>query len=207
MRTKHSSFLIVSIVAAACGGSQERSAAADPSKAAVVQAPPVILPADTAKPDTSQSLRDRSMSAQSQFSTGYALMTAGMILGDRQLLTSIMHSSIMFVTPVGKSTGVNAAVNSAIVLAQRMSLKDLTRQPGVIGFLADSVVTDSGTYTMTIQRPGMPAAAETGPYATSWRIAPLGEDWKILSDHLYVSKPDPAALKPFKAPASAKKVP
>jgi hypothetical protein len=178
------------IAAAGCTGAGESGTAKDDaSRPAVVQTPAVVLPSDTAKPDTTEALQQRVNQAGHLMSTGYAAISAGMSFGDAKLAGSAFDSTAGFEAPGLKSVGSERIGAAIAAMGRRAGVKELKRGSMGLRFLPDSMVADSGIYTIVAQREGQPATQESGAYATTWRIKPSGAEWLIVRDRLYPAKP------------------
>jgi hypothetical protein len=181
---------LLSLLTAACVGKGETVATGDASKPAVVQTPAVVLPSDTAAPDTSEALQQRTNMAGHLMSTGYQSISAGMSFADAKLAASTFDGAATLEAPGLKSVGAPQIGAALAGMGRTKGVKELRRGSFKINFLPDSIVADSGLYTIVSQREGQPATRETGAYATRWRIMPSGSAWLILSDRLYPAKPD-----------------
>jgi len=180
--------IVVSAVAlAACSpGSDE--AKTDPNRPAVVQAPPVVLPSDTMKPDTMPAYRERMAAVQRELASEYALISATAILGDlRTLATEYAQGAVL---KLGDSTytGRTQVADALTDFMRRASVKDMQRQSYVLTTV-DSVYTDSGVYAVLAQRAGGKPAEERGTYVSVWRMLPGTRRWELRRDELTPAPP------------------
>jgi len=183
---------MVCLAAIAACTSQDDARKVDPNIPAVVQAPPIILPSDTAKPDTMPAYQARMKSARIELLPEYGFITAGAAFGDYGMLASIYSPDATL--SVGDSTYVGGTrIAAALVdFFRRYSVSDLTRQPGTVNAV-DSVYTDSGRYEIVSKRGIQPAVTERGGYVAKWRLLPRDPRWSLLSDEF---TPDSPAKKP-----------
>jgi len=164
----------------------------DPNLPAIVQAPPIILPSDTARPDTMPEYRDRMEAARPELMREYSVMAAAAVFGDRPMLSSIYSPAVTLRLGDSTHTGRAAATVAVINFFQRSGIVELIRQSDTLNAI-DSVYTDSGNYLMVAKRPGAAESHERGRYVAKWRLMPRGPRWSLLSDEL---TPDPATKKP-----------
>jgi hypothetical protein len=181
---------VLIVASAGCAGNGEPGATSDQSKPAVVQTPAVILPSDTAKPDTSAALGQRTSQASHLMAIGYGFVSTGMVFMDAKVAGSVFEPTATFITPELRATGSEPIGRALAGLGRRMGVKEMKRGTLGMRFLPDSVVADSGIYTIVAQREGQAATRQSGAYATMWRMKPLGTDWLIMQDRLYPPKPD-----------------
>ena len=160
------------------------SAAADPARPAVVKAPPIILPSDTAKPDTMMNHIQRMADLSRQLAEPYALIAFGAVNADRRLLASFYAPEAVF--SLGDSTyrGMTAVVNAVVDMGRRTGLADWNRQSWRLTGHPDSIYVDSGTYVMQARRSGGPARASHGIYVATWRHLGGPTPWVLLRDEL-----------------------
>jgi acyl-CoA hydrolase len=155
----------------------------DPNRPAVVQGPPIILPSDTAKPDTMPAYRDRMSAALAELLPEYSFVTAMTVFGDRLALAS-QHTADAEVQ-FGDSTfrGSIVAADARISYFRRSSIKDMVRQSIALNAI-DSVYRDSGVYLMVGQRQGGTPVEQRGTYVTTWIRRSADPKWVIRRDHL-----------------------
>ena len=179
-------FPILCLLALACTApkSDKASSLKDPGAPAVIQAPPVILPADTTKRPSAGSPAVQLDAARQTIATNYAVLGAAIAFGDRRMIGTSYAPDAEVVTPGRQFKGLNAIVSGLASLGVGKSLKEFQRR-SLITTIVDSTVVDSGTYVMLIKRVGADTAFERGRYATTWRIVPPPHDWVIVSDHLF----------------------
>ncbi len=180
------------IVAGAAGGcgtrstdrTDEPSRPPDPARPAVVKAPRVVLPSDTAKPDTMADHRQRMSELSRQLLEPYAAITAGIVYRDRRLLTGI-YAPLAELT-LGDSTykGISGVADGLVGMGQRSGLTDWQRQSRVLSSHADSIYVDSGYYVMRSARAGGATHEEKGTYVSTWRHLGGPTPWVLLRDEI-----------------------
>lgn len=164
----------------------------DPNLPAVVQAPPIILPSDTARPDTMPEYRERMEAAQRELIPQYAVIGAAGVFGDRRMLASIYAPSATLRLGDSTYSGGTPVVTALADFFRRSAITDMVRQSESTNAV-DSVYTDSGSYLMVSKRPGTAESHERGRYVAKWRLLPRDPRWSLLSDEL---TPDPPAKRP-----------
>lgn len=184
----------VALLSAACSESKNVADAskADPNTPAVIQAPPIILPSDTAKVDTMPAYRDRMSAALSEINPEYSLLTATAVLGDRRMLAATLAPDVTMRLADTTFTGRDAAVFGFTDFMLRNSVKDLLRQSRVLNAIGPTY-TDSGQYLMVSQRGVGKPVEQRGTYVSVWTRSEKAERrWHLLRDEL---TPDPPAKK------------
>ena len=156
----------------------------DPNKPAVVKGPPVVLPSDTAKVDSTQLTKDRIEVARSQTRGQYALLVAAAGFGDRRTVAGIYAPEMVLKTPDSVYNGQAAAVAAIISLVHRNSIIEIRRVSEVMRLLPNDVVADSGSYVMVGRRDGGTGIVERGVYSATWKRQENGAKWTMLSDRL-----------------------
>jgi hypothetical protein len=169
-------------LAAACNGKSDAPASAD--RPAVVQAPPVILPSDTAKPDTTAQHLEKMASLMRELSQPYALISAGIIFGDRRMVTSFYAPQAEVTIADSTYKGVTDVANALVAFGRRSGMTEWNRAPWRLTGKPDSIYIDSGYYVMTAQRPGGPKHQERGTYVATWRHIGGPDPWVLLKDHI-----------------------
>jgi hypothetical protein len=177
---------VVALVA--CGGNEAKPKD-DPNARAVVGAPPVVLPSDTAKPDTTAALAARQEEARQRFVQAYAFISGMMVLGDAKALLPLYASGARLTTPTDGVEGADRVAPAMVTLGRRLGLKDLRRASRSITFHPGNIVADSGYYVIVTQRGEGAEKTEQGIYATQWRMLPVGQEWQIVSDRIYAPGP------------------
>jgi ketosteroid isomerase-like protein len=175
----------LSCAAGACSApkADPRAAAKDPGAPAVVQAPQVIVPADTIgkpRPQSAATLQD----ARRTVSGNFAVLGAAITYGDLRMLATLFAPDAEVITPDTTYKGIPAIVNGFGRLAAGKSLLGFERT-SLTAKMVDSTVFDSGVYVVKARRTGADSLLEKGRYATVWRIMPPPRDWVITRDHLY----------------------
>jgi hypothetical protein len=165
-------------------GCKARDSAADPSRPAVVKAPPVILPSDTAKPDTMASHMERMARLSRELAEPYALIAFGAVNGDRRLLSTIYAPDAVFVLGDSAHRGLASVVDAVIAVGRQTGLADWTRQSRVLTGHSDSTYVDSGFYVMRARRQGGPSRESRGTYVATWRHLGGPTPWVLLRDEL-----------------------
>ncbi len=160
------------------------SSAADPSRPAVVKAPPLILPSDTAKPDTMADHIQRMAELARQLAEPYALIAFGAVNADRRLLTSFYGPDAVFTLDDSTYRGLTAVVNAIVDMGQRTGLAEWNRQSWRLTGHQDSIYVDSGYYTMQARRPGGRTRESRGTYVATWRHIGGPTPWVLLRDEL-----------------------
>ena len=190
--------LLGAVAISACAGKD--AASSDPSRPAVVKAPQVILPSDTAKPDTMPEHRARSTALSSELSVQYATLSASMIMGDRRTLTSFYSPQAQLRFHDSTSSGVTAVANRLIDVARRSGLTTWVRQSRVLTGHPDSIYVDSGIYVMQAKRPGGPGRVDRGTYVSEWRHLGGPVPWVLRRDEISptVTTDSPSAKTPQK---------
>jgi hypothetical protein len=202
--------VLVAVTAAACGKAGRSDApASDPDRPAVVVGPRVVLPSDTAHPDTMPAYRERMEDLKRRVSEWHGFVGAMVVFGDRKVLLSYYAPSATVRIADTTLTGAQQIANGLVDLGRRTSIREFLRAPYRV-HATDSVAVDSGTYGILMQREGGPRREERGTYVTTWhRTANPQQPWVILRD---VLKPDPTGKagkppepqRPAKAPARGK---
>jgi hypothetical protein len=188
-------FVALSVAGMGCGGKAD-SAQGDPNRPAVVKGPPIILPADTAKPDTMPAHQRKANSMRGALVDPYAVIAAGVGFGDPKLLGSVFAPDAVVKYGDSTYTGANNVVNSLLRMNQRQGLKDLTHASHTLNW-RDSTYTDSGYYTMKYGRDGAPLREERGTYVAVWEHVGSGTSpWLLHRDVLTPSNPSKAPKKP-----------
>lgn len=154
------------VVVAACGGVAEKSKD-DPNRPAIVEAPPIVLPSDTAKVDTMPAFRERVAQLTTELAREYAILGTAMVLDDRRMIAAPYADDAILTIGDSSYTGKTAIAFALSALARRNSLKDMTRTTRAIATL-DSTVVDSGSYIMSGQRTGGALEQSTGSYIAVW---------------------------------------
>jgi hypothetical protein len=168
---------------ASCGRKAEPAKASDPNTPAVVKLPPLILPSDTAKPDTMQSHREKMNAALSVLVREYAVLGAATVFGDRRMIETQFAPDAVLVTSDSSYKGSVAIANALAALATSKSLREFNHSSR--GFrIADSIVVDSGTYTLISKRAGADSLLERGVYVASWRMHAPPLTWVIRKEEL-----------------------
>ena len=180
--------MAIPILAFVLGACTERPAparpnAADPNAPAVVQLPPVILPSDTAKPDTTERVRQRLAEATSALGQNYAVLGTAIVFGDRRMIASQYAPDAVLRMPGATHTGSVAIANTLAALGPPKSLKEFKRTSQGTR-IADSTVADSGDFVAISKRAGADSLVERGTYVTTWRIHPPPMTWVIKTDEL-----------------------
>lgn len=160
----------------------------DPNRPAVVQAPPIILPHDTATPDTMPAYRDRMAAALAELMPEYSFLAAMAVFGDRMAVAA-MHAPDA-VVQLGDSTfhGPVAVADARIAYFRRSSVKEMVRQSVALNAI-DSTYRDSGVYLMVSHRPGASPVEQRGTYVTTWIRRPSDPKWVVRRDHLMPDVP------------------
>lgn len=164
------------------------AAKTDPNRPAVVQAPPVVLPSDTAKPDTMPAYRERMEAAQRELATDYAMISATAILQDARTLAGEYAPDAVLKLGGSTYTGQAQVVNALIEFMRRSSVKDLQRRSYSLNAV-DSVYTDSGVYAMLSQRTGGAPVEERGTYVSVWRLRSGTPRWELRRDEIMPAAP------------------
>jgi hypothetical protein len=175
----------LSCLGSACSApkAEPRTAAKDPGAPAVVQAAPVIVPADTLgkpRPQSAATLSDARRTVASDF----AVLGAAITYGDLRMIATVFAPDAEVITPDTTYRGIPAIVNGFSRLAAGRSLREFQRT-SLTAKMVDSTVIDSGVYVVKTKRAGADSLLEKGRYATVWRIMPAPRDWLITRDHLY----------------------
>jgi hypothetical protein len=182
MRSAHWRRMALSIlcfIVSACGKPDAK--ASDPNTPAVVKAPPVVLPSDTAKKAVPPVVTEDE--ALRHLLADYSLLAMAISLGDRKLIAQKYAAGGRVITADTTFVGSDAISNGLGRLGFKNSLRDFQRSPRVTK-VVDSTVVDSGTYAMISKRPGTESLIERGSYASVWRIKPAPLDWFMTEDHL-----------------------
>jgi hypothetical protein len=184
----------VAVMATACAEPKAVADAsrADPNKPAVLQYPPVILPSDTAKPDTMPEYMEKIARAKSEILPEYSLITAASVMGDRRTLGAELADDVVIKMAGVTLSGRDSAVAGLVLFARRNSLREILRQSHSLNAIG-TTYTDSGAYLMVAQRGVAKPVEQRGTYVTVWRRGSGTEPkWQMVSDEL---TPDPAPKK------------
>lgn len=174
---------VLCVLFAACGRKTEPVKASDPNTPAVVKLPPLILPSDTATPDTMDSHREKMNAVRSVLVRGYAVLGAATVFGDRRMLATQFAPDAVLVTSDSSYKGSIAIADALAALGTSKSLREFNHSSR--GFrIADSIVVDSGTYTLISKRTGADSLVERGVYVTSWRMHAPPLSWMIKKEEL-----------------------
>lgn len=174
--------LILPLAIAACAKPDARANAADPNTPAVVKAPPVVLPSDTASKVVPPVISTDD--ARFKVSQNYALLGAGFTFIDPRLITAAYAPDAVLTTPNGTFTGPDAILNEYKSFGMDGSLKEFSRQSAVLKVI-DSTVVDSGRFTVVRARSKTDSTVEHGSYSSVWRIQAPPAQWVMTRDHLY----------------------
>lgn len=166
-------------VAAACGAEQAKN---DPNRPAVVEAPPIVLPSDTAKVDSMPAFRERVAQLTAELAREYALLGAAMVLDDRRMIAAPYADGAILTIGDSSYTGKTAISFALADFARRNSLKDMTRTTRAIATV-DSTVVDSGSYIVRGQRPGGALEQSTGRYIAVW-LHHADNQWVLRRDSI-----------------------
>ncbi|HVZ49639.1 MAG TPA: hypothetical protein VG916_12720 [Gemmatimonadaceae bacterium] len=184
---------VVMAGAVACGGgAREDTRPADPARPAIVKAPPVVLPSDTAKPDTMEAHRLRMGALTPQILNTYTIVTGGMAFRNPRLLASVYAPNAELVLGDSTYRGSKAIADGLIAMGRRISVSDWGRQSRVLSSLPDSIYVDSGTYVLRGAGPGNSPREEFGNYVARWRHVGGPAPWVLLRDEI---KPFPPSKK------------
>ncbi|MDA1080568.1 MAG: hypothetical protein O2973_02655 [Gemmatimonadetes bacterium] len=163
----------------------------DPNLPAVVQGPPIIIPSDTARPDTMPDYRQRMSDAARELIPQYSVLGAAAVFGDRRMLVSIYSPGAMLRLGDSTFTGGVRAAAALVDLFRRSSVNEMVRQSRSTNAI-DSVYTDSGAYLMASKRGGGETALERGTFVSKWRKLAKDPGWALEYDEI---TPDPPATK------------
>ncbi len=184
----------IALLSAACSESKTAADAskADPNKPAVIQAPPVVLHSDTAKPDTMPAYRARMEAAAGDLRAEHSILITAAMLNDRRMVGSMLAPNAVVRLSDTTISGRDAVVNGLVDFALRTSLRDMQRYSRAI-HAAGTTYTDSGAYVLTSQRGIAKPREERGTYVSVWDRGDGSEArWQLLRDEL---TPDPPAKK------------
>lgn len=182
--------LVGSLVVGAIGCGKPRDAVRDdPNRPAVVQAPPVVLPSDTAKPDTMMNHRERMSQLSRELLEPYATISAGIVFRDRRLLTGVYAPLAELTLDDSLYKGTTNIADALIAMGQRSGLTDWQRHSRVLSSHVDSIYVDSGYYAMRAARPGGVKREETGSYVSTWRHLGGPTPWVLLKDQIKAAAP------------------
>lgn len=181
---------ILAALAGACTGSDANKSRNPGDRPAVVTAAPPSLPMDTAKPDTSGITADRVIAARQEMYSGYALLALAARGQDGKMLRQVFAPDIVLKTPDSTFTGLLDVGVETVDWVHRNRITEFARRSVYTAILKDSMVLDSGTYTITGGRGKVDAiVVEKGRYGATWRIHPLPMTWALKSDRLYPTGP------------------
>ncbi len=181
----------VALLGAGCSTPKDaaEAAKADPNKPAVIQAPPIILPSDTAKPDTMPAYRARMDEAVSDHRAEYSVMGAASALGDRRTLSSMFAADAVVRLGDTTFTGRDAIVTGLVDFALRTSLREAHRFSRTLNAIG-TTYTDSGTYVLISRRGIAKPTEQRGTYVTVWnRTDGAALRWQIMRDELTPDAP------------------
>ena len=175
--------LILAVSACTNNSGSTPGAKDDPNKPAVVKVPPIVLASDTAKPDTMQQHRMKMDAIRVKLAENYAVMNAAISQHDTRMLSVMYAPDAQLTTSDSLFEGARPIAIGLARLSVARSVRSFTRQSS--GFaVADSIVTDSGSYVILSQRAGADSLFEHGKYVTSWRMHGDPLAWAIHRDHL-----------------------
>ncbi|MBM4194076.1 MAG: hypothetical protein FJ202_06825 [Gemmatimonadetes bacterium] len=169
-------------IAGACDNTAS-NAKSNPDRPAVVQAPPIILPHDTAKPDTMPDYRARMAAFELELMREYSVMGAAMIIGDRKMLASMLDPNATLQLDQTTHRGFAAVTAALVDFARTNALQDFGRASRVRNE-AKGVVTDSGWYRVIGKRAGGEVRTDTGTYVAVWNRRDNPVAWTLVSDVL-----------------------
>ncbi len=176
---------ILCLAITACGKPDSKAAdpkAVDPNAPAVVKAPPIVLPSDTAKkPDPTAVTMEN---AKVTMARDFGVLAAAISFGDKQMIAAQYAPDATLVTPNGSFQGKEAIVAQFAGMKGLKVFQRLSRKTSIV----DSTVLDSGVYEIVLKRAGADSLYEQGVYASVWRVHPEPMEWVMSSDHLYPSK-------------------
>lgn len=164
----------------------------DPNMPAVVQGPKIVLPSDTAHPDTMQDHKDRMAVLARQVQEPYALIGAAIGFSDTRLFGSIFAPDAVFIFGDSTYTGVEHITKALIDMGRRSGLTEVNRVSRAFNGEGDSIYVDSGDYLMRAQRPGGAKREEGGTYVSTWRHLGPPAGWVLRRDEI---RPFPPAKK------------
>lgn len=175
--------LAAAAAVAACTGKPKAPDPSDPNAPAVVKVPKVVLPSDTAKPDTMPAYIDRRETVRRTIPAEYAVLAAAITVADRETITSFYTSNATM--RLGKSE-VPGPQEIARVLADfgtRNSVKELNRTSRLLEGRNGAFV-DSGEFVVIAQRTGGQRRVSQGTYRTEWIFDPVTSHWRVRRDEL-----------------------
>jgi hypothetical protein len=184
----------IAVFATACSTAKDSAelAKSDPNRPAVIQAPPIILPSDTAKPDTMPAYRAKMEAASSELLAEYSVMAAASVIGDRRTLGSALAPDAVVRLADTTFTGRDAIISGLMDFALRSSLRETLRQSRALNAIG-TTYTDSGTYIMISRRGIAKPVEQRGTYVATWKLLEGSNiKWQLVRDEL---TPDPAPTK------------
>lgn len=179
---------IVCLVTLAACTNADDARKVDPNLPAVVHGPPIILPSDTARPDTMPEYRERMEAAQRELIPQYSVLGAAAVFGDRRMLASIYSPGATLRLSDSTYTGGTSVVTALADFFRRSAITDMVRQSNATNAV-DSIYTDSGSYLLVSKRAGAAESLERGQYVAKWRLLPRDPRWLLLSDELTPDSP------------------
>jgi hypothetical protein len=172
---------------AACGG-EKSGTAKNPDKPAVVVAPPIVLPSDTARPDTTAETQQKLDKAGRELNAEYALLGAAAVFGDLPTVATFYANDATLWLGDSTYVGKTRISTALATFMKRASVKEIVRR-SVKMTVSDSVYADSGIYGMLSQRPGGNRVDERGTFVTEWVFGGSPKRWTIRKDD--IRKPAP----------------
>ena len=107
--------------------------------------PSVVLPSDTAHPDTMPAYRERMEDLKRRVSEWHGFVGAMVVFGDRKVLLSYYAPSATVRIADTTLTGAQQIANGLVDLGRRTSIREFLRAPYRV-HATDSVAVDSGAY-------------------------------------------------------------
>jgi hypothetical protein len=170
---------------AACGNNSGSAPGAndDPNKPAVVKAPRVVLPSDTAKPDTMAAHNTKIALIHGKLEIYRANLDAAIAFQDTKWLSTLYAPDAKLTTSDTVFEGSRSIAIGLARMTVARSVRSINHRSSGFSVL-DSIVTDSGTYLIVSRRALADSVLERGKYVTAWRMHTEPLNWAIKNDRL-----------------------
>jgi hypothetical protein len=164
--------------AIACKGKTDSTEA---DKPAVISAPPVVVPSDTAKPRLAATVD--SALVQKELAAEYTDLFGAAFNDDRKLVVSMLTPDAVMVLDRSTMTGPPLIAEGLHKFLRAASIKEVIRVSAKLS-ITDSVFRDSGQYVMLAERVRGKTEEQRGTYVSDWVKSGSPAEWRLRRDVL-----------------------